>query len=61
MDMEDILRLTVFLETEEKGKCSSCGREFNLLEEFKEDSLALKEYTLSHLCKDCQDQLFKIQ
>lgn len=53
-----LLDLIVLLETEEEGVCSSCGRHFKLLEEFNEDSLGLNEYTLSRLCKKCQDNVF---
>lgn len=52
-----LLDLIVLLENED-GVCSSCGRHFKLLEEFGEDSLGLKEYSLSRLCKSCQDGVF---
>ena len=55
-----LLDMIVLLETNEKGRCSSCGREFDLLEEFGSDSKALNEYTLSQLCNSCQKELFNI-
>ncbi len=56
-----LLDIMVLLETNEKGKCSSCGREFNLYDEFGSDSIALNEYALSRLCNSCQKKLFRIK
>lgn len=39
-----------------KGKCPSCQKEIGL-DEFH-DELSAKEYWISGLCQDCQDEIF---
>lgn len=37
--------------------CPFCGKEINPATEFR-DPLSLKEYSISGLCQDCQDEVF---
>lgn len=39
-----------------KGKCPFCGKTVNA-DEFR-DELSLKEYHISGLCQECQDEMF---
>ena len=57
MSIDDILALTILMEDENKGVCSSCHREFIISNEFS-SAKELNEFRLSGLCKNCQDQLF---
>ena len=41
----------------DEGICPFCGREIDL-NSFRDD-LSLKEYKISGLCQNCQDQFFK--
>ena len=59
MDLNDIIMLSMLLDGESnKGVCSSCHKEFDVMTEFVEEK-EFREYQLSRLCKTCQDQLFK--
>ena len=39
------------------GQCPFCRKILNLMTEFR-DELSRKEYRLSGLCQDCQDETF---
>ena len=40
-------------------KCPSCGKQIGF-DEFR-DEISLKEWRLSKLCQDCQDEVFGIK
>ncbi len=42
----------------ERGNCPICNKKINLNIEFR-DKLSLKEFRISGLCQDCQDDVFK--
>ena len=45
------------VERAERGECAFCGERVRM-EEFK-DEISLKEFSISSLCQDCQDEVFK--
>jgi len=42
----------------ECGNCPICNKKINLNIQFR-DNLSLKEFRISGLCQDCQDDVFK--
>lgn len=40
----------------ESGKCVSCGKE--VTRESLRNEISFKEYTISGLCQECQDEVF---
>ena len=42
----------------DQGKCPFCGKEINPETDFRDD-LSRKEYTISGMCQDCQDDFFQ--
>lgn len=58
MTLKDILDLTLLIEDNRKLKCTGCGKEFTVNNEFKE-AIEYREFNLSGLCKTCQDQIWK--
>lgn len=42
----------------ERGNCPLCDKVINLNIEFR-DKLSFKEFQISGLCQDCQDDVFK--
>jgi len=44
------------IENVEKNRCPFCKKEINM-EDFR-DNLSRKEYSISGLCQDCQDEFF---
>ncbi len=42
----------------ERGNCPLCDKVINLNIEFR-DKLSFKEFQISGLCQDCQDDIFK--
>ena len=39
------------------GKCAFCGKKIDPSRDFR-DELSAKEYGLSGMCQDCQDEVF---
>ena len=57
---KDIIK-TLFPEAIERideGKCPACAEEIDIEVEFEDDSLAMREYLISGMCKKCQDATF---
>ena len=46
------------MECRDQGKCPFCGKEINPENDFRDD-LSRKEYTISGMCQDCQDDFFQ--
>lgn len=53
------MRLDEMLKAKESGKCPFCGKDMTIdaNKSFKDDR-SLKEYEISGLCQDCQDDFF---
>jgi len=43
---------------EGQSKCAICGNSVKIETDFK-DALSKKEWTISHMCQDCQDGVFE--
>lgn len=41
-----------------QGVCPFCGKKVNSKEEFK-DEVSWREYTISGLCQECQNEVFQ--
>jgi hypothetical protein len=55
--MTDLSKLAGGSGERTSGKCTTCPREFDPGEEFR-DRLSIKEYSISGMCQDCQDKVF---
>ena len=51
------MSLKEMFKRKDEGKCPYCGRMVDL-EEFR-DELSFKEFQISGLCQNCQDNFFK--
>ena len=40
-------------------KCPSCGKEFDVTEEFRNE-ISMREFEISGLCQKCQDSVFGV-
>lgn len=41
------------------AKCPSCGKEFDVTEEFRNE-ISMREFEISGLCQKCQDSVFGV-
>ena len=56
-DAIDHITMEFLGRTRKSGFCVECGREVKL-EDFRDDP-SRKEYSISALCQECQDQVFE--
>jgi len=46
------------MEHKDQGKCPFCGKEINPETDFRDD-LSRREFKISGLCQECQDEVFQ--
>lgn len=59
--MIDKMMMEVFpkeMERKDQGKCPFCGKEINPETDFRDD-LSRREFKISGLCQECQDDIFQ--
>ncbi len=54
----DCVSQNLFGRKESDGLCITCGSDKVNPEDFRDD-LSRKEFTISHICQKCQDEIFE--